>query len=1525
MTYAGALTSEFLNAQAYKFGTNIAIPGKYEYWFDNLNPTRAENFVPDAGSVKLICKFIPTDLTKYSVVTIKRTIIVVRATQVINRLVILRTDETQFINGNPVTASRDQITVDGVTFRPRAMAGDKFLVGVPVQRYSGNLGIDMQWISLVSPPVQLERTLFELTEFITPSENALTYDTFGHISVSEVEPYIYTLQEGVEYFDPRVNNSILSSTMFGNGNPTWFVVRAEVTVTGNDENALYAEILGNNNWWPVSREEPFISYLQGSLSFLTDNVANVHLASRQSNTSVFILGAVTDILVAVGHDEHVLCRTDNCANMHCVVASKLKINQLVDSVSTVLIETRSVVAVTVAVNTVASSLCVSISTALFTGIVDSLTTSLNYNKYLVVYAGLLESLATAYYLFKYKASISGTVNNVVNFVTNVRQSNNPELYGNAVAENIASVRMLTVFKNLSVSALHNNLTVVRNYAKLSTLLDVIAGSAYTNAGKFTNTGLVNSSANVLVVVTAFISTLDIKLSFLLNTVGGALVVSDTGNKRSSYVDSSTAFLSTQKIICKKLNYLDCGSTVLVSTKSYAHYSLYLNAVGASSIKFNNVEQLAGFLNSTVNLLTFSTQSKHVTSYADVVSQVMLHGGIAVFSNISCLLNTTSNILSAPKLNSKIVNLLNIIASQTVLSKSTKRGIALVDASVNITCKTVSIDIEVRTSYIDSCCGIYSKYKYISKVACLVNSCTTNLDFGKRIAHVSGSVNTISNFLTATKSLDVGIETGRVESISNFYVTYKKAQKSSFILNNLTTFLCSSKSVKHVKCVLDSTAFVNCSNNVPVIVTRRSYYVDAITGMLSKQHSAADRVERLGAIASTVVLLKYAGHTKSLLNCVASPQVFVTIYTEPETITIDWNTIVSHSYGYALTAADLTATAYGDISMTEVAGTYEWTHTVGEVLNVPGAWVTVGFYPTNTVKYVNFVEMSQFVTITKGTIFFYPSPISVPYNSQMPVFTFEYMTTTPSIALDDTDVVGRPAISSDAVQGANVGTYAMYIDMTGVASNNYSVAGFDNGSLVTITKIYQATLTLSPLTKTINADKTLQMSAYGGSGPGVITYEIASGGGTISASGLFTAPSVYGITEIAAIKGESTNYYEATSDIATITVMQVQDLLFCNVTPATIKLNGTAQASVTGGSGTGAITYMVFGGLVNINATTGAITAYSVGGYTQIYARKEGDTNYNAKVSNFATLTIEKLVQATLTITSSGTTILINTSLQFAVSGGSGTGAVSYYIYSGIGSINATTGLYTAPAGEGSAYVYAVRASDNTYYEKVSNYILVTVKKPVPIVVTYPSTITVQNYEAYVGQTVYGWMFNSTQSVAGSLKFYYNGIDITTAGLTLNAWQNVTVTAVLTPTSGSYTASSTSFTIVVVQTYLVYMLYQTNSYLPPVCSECYFNGGSINWTLTTQTSPIRCEFDDGSGYMWLGTDTYCECLSSWHAENGCNAFDANPVDPYPFYYGVSYMPAWAPYQETYTGAELASVTNANTSGSTNWNVLYMYLK
>ena len=211
------------------------------------------------------------------------------------------------------------------------------------------------------------------------------------------------------------------------------------------------------------------------------------------------------------------------------------------------------------------------------------------------------------------------------------------------------------------------------------------------------------------------------------------------------------------------------------------------------------------------------------------------------------------------------------------------------------------------------------------------------------------------------------------------------------------------------------------------------------------------------------------------------------------------------------------------------------------------------------------------------------------------------------------------------------------------------------------------LSISPASTILAVNNTATFTAVGGTGP--FTFSRFSGTGTVNAAtGVYTAPAASGSAVV-----RVTDSLGAFAD-ANVTVNAA-----LAITPAsqTMGINGTLNYSSTGG--VVPYTYSVFSGGGVINATTGAFTAPATAGTTVVHVTD----NFGNIASSNVTIT------SGLSISPASSTLAVNNTVTFV--GANGATPYTYSVFSGTGTINAATGLYTAPATSGSA---VVRVTDN---------------------------------------------------------------------------------------------------------------------------------------------------------------------------------------------------------------------------------------
>jgi hypothetical protein len=295
----------------------------------------------------------------------------------------------------------------------------------------------------------------------------------------------------------------------------------------------------------------------------------------------------------------------------------------------------------------------------------------------------------------------------------------------------------------------------------------------------------------------------------------------------------------------------------------------------------------------------------------------------------------------------------------------------------------------------------------------------------------------------------------------------------------------------------------------------------------------------------------------------------------------------------------------------------------------------------------------------------------------------------------------------------------------------------------------ASLAISGAT-TIAPRGSTTFSATGGSGSGY-TWSIStnnSGGAINSSTGAYTAGATPSVTDTVRVVDSASN--SATRTIAVGAGV--------SVAPATVTLvvGGTQTFAATGGSDTGfqwSLSTNASGG--SINASTGAYTAGSTPGTDVV---RVVDSLGNAATRNVTVAAAVAIAPASLTVVVGGTQ-------TFTATGGSGTGYQwSLSTNASGGSINASTGAYTAGSAPGTDVVRVVDSLGNAATRSVT---------VVAAVAISPASVTV--------------VVGGTQSFTAS-----GGVGPYTWSLTTNG----SVTGTINPTTGAYTAGSTPGTDVV---------------------------------------------------------------------------------------------------------------------------------
>jgi len=389
--------------------------------------------------------------------------------------------------------------------------------------------------------------------------------------------------------------------------------------------------------------------------------------------------------------------------------------------------------------------------------------------------------------------------------------------------------------------------------------------------------------------------------------------------------------------------------------------------------------------------------------------------------------------------------------------------------------------------------------------------------------------------------------------------------------------------------------------------------------------------------------------------------------------------------------------------------------------------------------------------------------------------------------------------------------------------------------VTVSQPTQVSVSISPGTASIQTGAQQQFSAsVSGTTNTGVTWKAS--GGTVTSTGLYTAPSTAGTYAITATSSADSTK----SASATITVSQpAQVSIYISPSQASIQTGAQQQfsASVSGTTNTG-VTWKASGGAIT---AAGLYTAPSTAGTYAVTATSSADSTKSAS----ATVTVSQATQISVSISPTSTSLQSGGQQQFAayVSGTSNT-AVNWKANGGT---ITTTGLYTAPTTAGTYTVTAVSAADGTASAAAT--VAVTVPQNVAIAIS-PTSVAMPAK----------WTQQFTATVSGSTN---TGVTWTVAQGTGTITQSGLYTApqaaesdVVTATSQADTTKSASASITVAAPHSV-----TLNWSPSTTTGVTYNvyrgtvsGGpySLLSSGLTSTSYVDTTVQSGSTYYYVTT-------------------------------------------------------------------------
>ncbi|MEY2967301.1 MAG: hypothetical protein RLY50_1351 [Actinomycetota bacterium] len=269
---------------------------------------------------------------------------------------------------------------------------------------------------------------------------------------------------------------------------------------------------------------------------------------------------------------------------------------------------------------------------------------------------------------------------------------------------------------------------------------------------------------------------------------------------------------------------------------------------------------------------------------------------------------------------------------------------------------------------------------------------------------------------------------------------------------------------------------------------------------------------------------------------------------------------------------------------------------------------------------------------------------------------------------------------------------------GGGQSGYRGQGGNGGSgLVVVRYVTPQVVTWSPTIAVRTIDSPVTPSATASSSAGAaISYSVVSNTTATCSVNSSTGELTYtgaGTCTVRATAAGSGQMAAASKDVVFTVSRAAQSALTVASSSGTFGTQVTLSSS--GGSGTGAVTYSVSGtGTADGCAVDGTSLSVTSAGTCKITATKASDVNYLSATSAEATITFGKAGQPELTVTSTSGTV--GEPLPIVVTGGNGTGLLSYELQDG-GTTTCTISAGSLLAGSlGTCVVKVTKGADSSW-------------------------------------------------------------------------------------------------------------------------------------------------------------------------------------------------------------------------------------
>jgi hypothetical protein len=479
----------------------------------------------------------------------------------------------------------------------------------------------------------------------------------------------------------------------------------------------------------------------------------------------------------------------------------------------------------------------------------------------------------------------------------------------------------------------------------------------------------------------------------------------------------------------------------------------------------------------------------------------------------------------------------------------------------------------------------------------------------------------------------------------------------------------------------------------------------------------------GTFAYTPVLGTVPNAGTQLLSVTFTPTDIVNNSTATATVnltvnkalsTITWATPAAITYGTALSATQLNATA-------SVPGTFAYTPVLGTVPNAGTQLLSVTFTPTDSVNNSTATATVNLTVNKAASTITWATPAAITYGTALSATQLNATASVPG-TFAYTPVLGTVP---------NAGTQLLSVTFTPTDSVNNSTATATvnltvNKAVSTIT-----ITTPAPSTASFNSQFTVAASAPGGA----VVYNSAGGCSNNGPNFLMTSATT--ACTVFYNQAGDTNYNAAPQVISSTTASKAsQSISITNPAPGTAAVNNqfTVAATATGGT----VTYSSDSPTVCTH--NGAVYTMIATGTCHVQYIQVGNNNYNSAPMLTTSTNVIKADQAINVTTPAPSTASFNS--QFTVAASAPGGAVVYNSAGGCSNngpnflmTSATTACTVSYNQAGNAnYNAAPQVTSSTTATKASQ--VITVTTPAPATAAFNSQFTVAA-TAPGGTVVYG--------------------------------------------------------------------------------------------------------------------------------------------------------------------------------------------